>query len=96
MRLANKVAIVTGGGSGIGKAIVQRFSMEGARLVIADRDTDAAAGLAEELGRNAFSVACDVADLESIDSLVAAAFTEERARTKFVYDFPGSHAGLPD
>jgi NAD(P)-dependent dehydrogenase (short-subunit alcohol dehydrogenase family) len=70
MRLVNKIAIVTGGGSGIGKAIVQRFSMEGARLVIADRDTDAAAGLAEELGRNAFSVACDVADLESIDSLV--------------------------
>ena len=70
MRLANKVAIVTGGGSGIGKAIVQRFFMEGARMVIADRDADGAAALAKELGRDAFGVRCDVMDHESIDSLV--------------------------
>src|SRR5260370_14701061 len=70
MRLANKVAIVTGGGSGIGKAIVQRFFTEGARVAIADRDIGAAAALAKELGRDAFSVPCDVTDQKSIDNLV--------------------------
>src|SRR5258708_16552677 len=70
MRLENKVDIVTGGGSGNGKAIVQRFFTEGARMAIADRDIGAAAALAKELGRDAFSVPCDVTDQKSIDNLV--------------------------
>ena len=67
MRLANKVAIITGGGSGIGKAIAQRFCTERARVAIADRDTDAAAALVKELSRDAFSAPCDVTDQKSID-----------------------------
>jgi NAD(P)-dependent dehydrogenase (short-subunit alcohol dehydrogenase family) len=70
MKLANKVAIVTGGGSGIGKAIVHRFFAEGARVAIADRDIDPAESLAKELGRDAFCILCDVTDQESIDNLV--------------------------
>jgi NAD(P)-dependent dehydrogenase (short-subunit alcohol dehydrogenase family) len=72
MKLADKVAIVTGGASGIGKAIVKRFSDEGARVVVADRDAAAAEALAKSLGAGSFSVGLDVTKQESIDRLVAA------------------------
>ena len=71
MKLADKVAIVTGGASGIGKAIVKRFFDEGARLVVADRDETAAEALAKSLGAGAFSVPLEVTKQESIDHLVA-------------------------
>jgi NAD(P)-dependent dehydrogenase (short-subunit alcohol dehydrogenase family) len=71
MKLADKVAIVTGGASGIGKAIVKRFFDEGARLVVADRDETAAEVLARSLGAGAFSVPLEVTKQESIDHLVA-------------------------
>ena len=51
MRLAGKVAIVTGGGTGIGRACVERFAAEGAAVVIASRDADVAHSV-EELVRS--------------------------------------------
>lgn len=63
-RLQGKVAIVTGGGSGIGKAVVQRFIEEGAFVTVVDRDEDKAAATAKELGANAIAFRADVSKLD--------------------------------
>ena len=56
MELADKVVVVTGGASGIGKALAQRFAREGARgVVVADRDADGAKAVADEIGGLAMS-----------------------------------------
>ena len=53
MRLAGKVAIVTGGGSGFGEGIATKFVAEGARVLIADRDAAGGERVAKTLGANA-------------------------------------------
>ncbi len=68
--LAGKVAIVTGGAGGIGRATVERFVEEGARIVIADIDVNAGASLAAELGDVAAFKQTDVADPEQMQALV--------------------------
>lgn len=68
-RLAGKVAVVTGGASGIGEAAVRRFVAEGARVVIADVQVDPGSRLAAELGDGAAFVETDV----SRETAVAAA-----------------------
>jgi NAD(P)-dependent dehydrogenase (short-subunit alcohol dehydrogenase family) len=72
MKLKDKVAIITGGASGIGKAIAERYAQEGARVVIADIDEKAASELTDKLGSGAFAVQFDVTKQESIDNLVGA------------------------
>jgi NAD(P)-dependent dehydrogenase (short-subunit alcohol dehydrogenase family) len=74
-RLAGEVAIVTGGGQGIGAAISSRFAAEGARVVIAQRTEHVGAAHAEairESGGEAVAISTDVADRAQIDALVAA------------------------
>ncbi|MGL4174672.1 MAG: 3-oxoacyl-ACP reductase [Dermatophilaceae bacterium] len=70
-RLEGKVAVVTGGCSGIGLATVHRFAEEGARVVVADLADDVGEALAGEVG-GAY-VHCDVADQHEVDRLFATA-----------------------
>jgi NAD(P)-dependent dehydrogenase (short-subunit alcohol dehydrogenase family) len=69
--LEGKVAIVTGGSSGIGKGSVRRFVEEGARVVIADVDVEAGEALARELGADAAFCRTDVAQGSDVENAVA-------------------------
>ncbi|MEP3439167.1 MAG: SDR family oxidoreductase [Hoeflea sp.] len=69
MRLEGKTALVTGGASGFGAGIVRKFLAEGARVVIADINADAATALAAELGERAFAVSVDVSSNDSVAAM---------------------------
>ncbi|WEL57772.1 SDR family oxidoreductase [Pseudomonas kermanshahensis] len=66
MKLANKVALITGAGQGMGRAIAQRFAEAGAWVVAADINLQAARQTVEGLGENVLALACDVADSTSV------------------------------
>jgi 3-oxoacyl-[acyl-carrier protein] reductase len=72
-RLEGKTAIVTGGGSGFGAGIVTKFVAEGARVLIADINAEAADALAHELGANALGMGADVSRLAGIEAMAEAA-----------------------
>ncbi len=67
-RLAGRVCIVTGAGSGIGRASAIRFAEEGARVTCVDLNRDAVEATAREIGDQAYAVAADVSDAAQVRS----------------------------
>jgi rhamnose utilization protein RhaD (predicted bifunctional aldolase and dehydrogenase)/NAD(P)-dependent dehydrogenase (short-subunit alcohol dehydrogenase family) len=74
--LARQVAVITGGGSGIGAATAKAMAKEGAEVAILDRDPDAAKAVAKKIGGKALAVECDVTNPQSVraafDAVVSA------------------------
>jgi len=73
MRLAGKIALVTGGASGFGEGIATKFAGEGAKVVVADRDGDGAARAAARIGNQAIGVRADVTVAADVAAMVEAA-----------------------
>jgi 3-oxoacyl-[acyl-carrier protein] reductase len=73
MRLANKIALVTGAGSGFGEGIARTFAREGAKVVIADINERAARDVAAAIGKNAIAARADVSQRADVDAAVKAA-----------------------
>ena len=96
-RLENKIALVTGGGRGIGRAIAEAFAHEGADLAIAEIDAytgqDAARAI-ESAGRRSLYVSCDVAKKPDIDRMVACVI-EYVGRIDILVNNAGIHVSQP-
>ena len=73
-RLSKKIALITGGAGGIGRAAAKVFAAEGARVVLVDRDEDALKSVVSSLGDDIASyVVADVTQPEQVEGYVAAA-----------------------
>ena len=72
MRLNNKTAIVTGGGSGFGAGIARKFASEGAQVMVVDLNLDAAKAVAAEIG--GIAQRANVADGADVKAMAKAAF----------------------
>jgi NAD(P)-dependent dehydrogenase (short-subunit alcohol dehydrogenase family) len=92
MRLANKIAVITGAGSGMGKAMAERFSSEGAKVVCADisgkQDEVAAA-----IGEAAVPVQCNVAEERDVQRMIATA-EEKFGRLDILVNNAGFGGGM--
>ncbi|MEU2201142.1 SDR family NAD(P)-dependent oxidoreductase [Isoptericola sp. NPDC019482] len=100
-RFEGRVALVTGGAHGIGAAAVRRLHAEGATVVVADLDDDAARRAVHDLpagGAPASAVTCDITDTASVDAAVGAAL-ERHGRLDVLVGVAGGtgvHPGLLD
>ncbi|HZP75904.1 MAG TPA: glucose 1-dehydrogenase [Pseudolabrys sp.] len=72
MRLAGRVAFITGAGSGMGKNMAETFAREGAKVAVVDVNEAAAAEVAGAIGGNALALRCDVSRKADVDAALAA------------------------
>ena len=91
MRLDGKTAIVTGAGSGFGEGMAKRFAEEGANVVVADLNGDAANRVAEEIGARAVALQVDVARAQDNPAMAAAAISHFKRLDIFVLNAGVTH-----
>ena len=71
--LNNKIALITGGGRGIGRAIALAFARQGATVAVSARTKEQVDAVAKEIGANAVALVCDVADPDSVNTMFSRA-----------------------
>jgi NAD(P)-dependent dehydrogenase (short-subunit alcohol dehydrogenase family) len=96
MKLAERIAVITGGGRGIGRAVALAFAREGADVMVMARTEDEVRRVAEEIrsecGVRAFHAVCDVADSASVEG----AFSRLREQFGRAADILVSNAGIAE
>ena len=95
MRLTDKVAIVTGGGSGFGAGIARRFAIEGAQVVIVDIDRAAAEAVLQEIGGNAVAVEADITQRDQVARMIDTAVDQFGSLDILVNNAGYSHRNAP-
>ena len=97
MRFKDKVALVIGGNSGIGRAAAAGYAAEGAKVVITGRDPKTLGEVEKELGAGALAIRSDVADAASLDAVMAAIKARHgHIDVLFVNAGIGTFAPIPD
>ena len=95
MRLHKIVAIVTGGGSGMGEAIAETYAREGAHVAVVDVDGDAAKKVARKIGNTAIAIKCDVTKRSEIDDAVVETASAFGALNVLVNNAGVAHVNKP-
>jgi len=98
MSLEGRVALVTGGGSGLGRATCRLFAREGAHVVVADIDEDGAAQTVKDIesdggAGSAAAVALDVTDRSAVDAVIDRTFSEHGERFDLLVNNAGTDRG---
>ena len=95
MRLKDKIAIVTGAGSGMGEAIARTYAREGARVAVLDVNEQAAQKVAGAIGKGALALACDVTKVEDIARAFEAVTSQLGAPDILVNNAGVAHVNKP-
>ncbi len=95
MRLNNKVAIITGAGSGMGRDMAETFAREGGKVAVLDVNEQAAQAVARGIGGNALAIGCDVTRHAEVEAAVAATIKAFGALDILVNNAGVSHVNKP-
>ena len=95
MRLNNKIALVTGAGSGFGRGIATRFAEEGAKLIVADINEEAAKMVSGEIGDSTIAVVADVSKNSDVEAMIQQTVAQWRRLDILVNNAGTTHRNKP-